>query len=115
MGAVAVKQANDVILLVVEVSVGSTIEHHHSRLVLCIVEEVQFIVAALHMHNVLTMQDVVCYHPIYCLFHPQSVFIIHKLGVGVNAIVNDGKQDLSTKLPLKNVISQQHSTQGRSK
>ena len=31
------------------------------------------------------------------------------------AIVNDGKQDLSTKLPLKNVISQQHSTQGRSK
>ena len=41
MGAVAVKQANDVILLVVEVSVGSTIEHHHSRLVLCIVEEVQ--------------------------------------------------------------------------
>ena len=56
VGAVAVKQANDVILLVVEVSVGSTIERHHSRLVLCIVEEVQFIRAGSHMHNILPMQ-----------------------------------------------------------
>ena len=35
--------------------------------------------------DILPMQGIVRYHPIYCFFHPQSVFIIHKLGVGVNA------------------------------
>ena len=58
-GAVVVNQPNDVTLQVVQVGVGSTVEDHHSRLVLRIVEEVQLIAIFGHMHNVLAMQGVV--------------------------------------------------------
>ena len=57
-GAVAVKQTNNIALQVVQVGVGSTVEDHHSRLVLRIVEEVQLIAIFGHMHNVLAMQGV---------------------------------------------------------
>ena len=50
-GAVAVNQANDIALQVVQVGVGSTIEDHHSRLVLRIIEEVQVVAAIRHEYK----------------------------------------------------------------
>lgn len=58
-GAVAVNQTNDVALQIVLVGIGGTVEDHHSRLVLHIVEEVQVVAAIGHVHNVLAMQGVV--------------------------------------------------------
>ena len=78
MGAVAVKQANDVILLVVEVSVGSTIEHHHSRLVLCIVEEVQFIASSRHVHNILAVQRVLRHNTIDNFLHSKPTLVVNE-------------------------------------
>ena len=81
-----IENSNHIALQALDIRIGNIIVNNHRRTVLRIVEEVQLIVAALHMHNILSMQGMVCYHPIYCLFHPQPVFIIHKLGVGVNAL-----------------------------
>ena len=57
-GTVAVNQPNDVTLQVVQVGVGSTVEDHHSRLVLRIVEEVQAVAAIGHVYNILAMHGI---------------------------------------------------------
>ena len=81
-----IKNRNHIALQVLDVSIRNTVVSHDRWTILCIIEEMQFIAFPRHMHNILPMQGIVRYHPIYCFFHPQSVFIIHKLGVGVNAL-----------------------------
>ena len=77
--AVAVNQTDDIILLVVEVGAGSSIEQNHSRLVLRVVEEVQGVAAVGHMHKVLAVKRVLGRagrgsH----LLHPQALFVIEE-------------------------------------
>ena len=79
LAAVCVNQRDDVALQVVQVGVGSTIEQNHSRLILCIVEEVQGVAAARHMYKVLTVKRVLGRagrgsH----LLHPQAIFVIEE-------------------------------------
>ena len=75
----AVNQANDVTLQVIQVSIRSTVEQHHSWLVLCIVEEMQAVAALGHVDNVLAVQGVVggAGRNGY-LLHTQAVLVVHK-------------------------------------
>lgn len=57
-GAVAVNQANDVTLQVVQVGIGSTIEKNYARTILGIVEEMQVVAAIEHVYNILAMQGI---------------------------------------------------------
>ena len=79
LAAVCVNQRDDIALQVVQVGVGNSIEQNHSRLVLCIVEEVQGVAAARHMYKVLTVKRVLGRagrgsH----LLHPQAIFVIEE-------------------------------------
>ena len=68
-----------------DVGIRRAVVHHNRRTVLGVIEEVQLIRAGSHMHNILAVQRVLRHHAIDRLLNPQPVFIIHKLGVGVNA------------------------------
>ena len=62
------------------IAVRHTIIHNYSRLVACVVEEVQFVVALGHMVNVLAMQRVLGYTSGGGSFlHTQAVLVVNKL------------------------------------
>ena len=50
-----------------------------------LIEEMKFVATLRHVDNILAMQGVLGHHAVDRLLNPQPVFIIHKLGVGVNA------------------------------
>ncbi len=49
---------NNIALQVIQVTIRSTVEQHHSRLVLRIVEEVQAVAAIGHVYNILAMHGI---------------------------------------------------------
>ncbi len=81
-----VQNSYNVTLQILHIAVRRAIKHHHRRFVLRIVEEVQFITALLHMHNVLVMQRIISHDAIDRFLNPQPIFIIHKAGINVNTL-----------------------------
>ena len=63
-GTGAVKQCHNIALQILDIVVRHTIVHNHSRLILRIVEEMQFIVALGHVHHILTMQSIISHDAI---------------------------------------------------
>ena len=57
--ASAVKNGHNIALQILDIAVRYVVVHNYSRLVLSIVEEVQFVAALSHVMNVLAMQGVV--------------------------------------------------------
>ena len=54
-----VKDADDVTLEVVDITVGGAIEHNDGRAILSIIEEVQIVAAVAQVYNILAVQGVV--------------------------------------------------------
>ena len=87
---IGIKDSNHITLQVLHVAVRHTVIHHNSRLVACIIEEMQFIISAGKMHNVLAMQRIVGHNAIHGFLHPQPVFVVYEAGRGF-AVCHAGK------------------------
>ena len=54
--AILIQNCNNIALQALDIRIRRAVVHHHRRAVLRIVEEVQFIRAGSHMHNILAVQ-----------------------------------------------------------
>ena len=54
--AILIQNRNNIALQALDIRIGNSVVHHHRRAVLRIIEEVQFIRAGSHMHNILAVQ-----------------------------------------------------------
>ena len=74
--SIRIKNRNHIALQALDVSIRNTVVSHDRWTILCIIEEMQFIAFPRHMHNILPMQGIVRYHPIYCFFtrNPFSLY-----------------------------------------
>ena len=71
--------ADDIILLDVEVSVGSTVEDNHSGFVLCVIEEVQVVATIGEMHQVAAMHGILgCAGGSCSLLNTEAIRVVNK-------------------------------------
>ena len=74
----SVQKCYNIALQALDIRIGNSVVHHHRRAVLRIIEEVQFIRAGSHMHNILAVQRVLRRHAVDRFLHAQAIRVVHK-------------------------------------